>query len=77
LIRSIPGWPNTSARQGAWVAAGDGGFAWIVGRTQRSAVTVRYGGEDVEVQADSNGNWAFIRETGLDEPFDTPLVVSA
>ena len=62
---------------GGWVLAPAlaHGFAWRLGHTRQRDVTIEYLGDTYNVPADANGNWAFIRDTADDGPYDTPEVV--
>jgi hypothetical protein len=74
------GFPNDRPPyHGGWVLAPAlaTGFAWRLGHTRQSDVTIEYLGETYNVRADANGNWAFIRDTADDGPYDTPEVVGS
>ncbi|HKC29970.1 MAG TPA: hypothetical protein VKB75_18290 [Jatrophihabitans sp.] len=62
---------------GGWVLVPSTGmgFAWRLGHTQRQGVTINYLGQTYDLRADANGNWAFIRGTADDGPYDAPEVV--
>lgn len=73
------GFPNDRPPyQAGWVLvpALAQGFAWTLGHTEQSEVTIEYLGDTYSVPADANGNWAFIRDTALHGPYDTPKLVA-
>jgi hypothetical protein len=73
------GYPNDRPPyHGGWFLAPTlaKGFAWRLGQTRQSGVTIDYLGETYNVPADANGNWAFIQETADDGPYNTPEVVA-
>jgi hypothetical protein len=73
------GFPNDRPPyHGGWVfvPALDKGFAWRLGHSRQREVMIEYLGETYNVPVDADGNWAFIRETAGDGPYDTPEIVA-